>query len=315
MANEKFEVFLIDSIAPEAKAALAETCTVIDKGDPAMDEWPERAHAVITRTSYITGDMIARSKRLKVVAKHGIGVDHIDIPAATAKGIPVINTPGTNAQSVAELTAMMTIAAARNTRPAAAAMRAGDSGDTFNWRGFDIAGRRVGIVGLGNVGRRTAPIFLHGFNCPVAAYDPYITDEPFDTLGVKRAQNLDALMSETDILCLHVPLNDETRHMIGAKELALLPKGALVINAARGGIVAEDAWYDALKSGHIYAGATDVFEVEPPDPSHPLLSLPNFLATPHIGAATADSARRSGETVVKLVLEILNGGPARTRVN
>ena len=314
MDGEKFEVFLIDSIDPGAAAKLAETCTVIDSGDPDIGQWPDRAHAIITRTAYVSGDQIARSKRLKVIAKHGIGVDHIDLDAAKARGIPVINTPGTNAQSVAELTLMLAIAAARNTRPAEAALRTGNSGDTFTWRGFDIAGLRVGIVGLGNVGRKTAPVFKNGLNCPVAAYDPYITDHPFETLGVSRAASLDALLVEADILCLHVPLNEETRGMIGARELALLPDRALVINAARGGIVEENALFEALNEGRIYAAGTDVFAVEPPPADHPLLTCRNFIATPHIGAATADSAKRSGDTVVRLVLEILNGGEPTTLV-
>jgi len=314
MNAEKFEVFLIDSIDPGAAATLAETCTVIDSSDPAIDAWPERAHAIITRTAHISADQIARSKRLKVIAKHGIGVDHIDLDAAKARDIPVINTPGTNAQSVAELTLMLAIAAARNTRPAEAALRTGNSGDTFTWRGFDVAGLRVGIVGLGNVGQKTAPVFKNGLNCPVTAYDPYITNEPFETLGVTRANSLETLLEQTDILCLHVPLNEETRGMIGSRELALLPDRALVINAARGGIVEEDALYQALDNGRIYAAGSDVFAVEPPPADHPLLSCRNFIATPHIGAATADSAKRSGETVVRLVLEILNGGAPTTLV-
>ena len=312
--SERFEVFLIDSIDPVAAAKLAETCTVVDKNDPAIGEWPQRAHAIITRTAKVPGDLIAEAKRLKVIAKHGIGVDHIDVKAAKAHGIPVINTPGTNAQSVAELTMMLAIAAARNTRPAEAALRTGDPGDTFTWRGFDIAGRRVGIVGLGNVGRKTAPIFKHGLSCAVAAYDPYIDNTPFEALGVARAGSLDSLLQQTDILCLHVPLTEETHGMIGARELALLPREALVINAARGGIVDETALCDALTSGRIYAAGSDVFAVEPPSADHPLLQCPNFIATPHIGAATADSSRRSGETVVRLVLDILNGGDPVTLV-
>lgn len=314
MNDEKYEVFLIDSIDPTAAAVLAETCTVVDKNDPDIDEWPERAHAIITRTAHVPGTLIRNSKRLKVIAKHGIGVDHIDVATAKELGIPVINTPGTNAQSVAELTVMLAIAAARNTRPAEAALRTGHSGDTFNWRGFDIAGRRVGIVGLGNVGRKTAPIFQHGLGCTVAAYDPYISNEPFEKLGVERASDLPTLLRNSDILCLHVPLTDETKGIISAGELDLLPDRALVINAARGGIVDEGALYNALNAGRIYAAATDVFEVEPPPADHPLLSCKNFLATPHIGAATADSAKRSGETVVRHVLNILGGGKPETLV-
>ncbi len=310
MADQKqWRVTVIDSIAPHALEALEAQCLVTRYDDPAAADWTEHAHAIITRTTPITGEAIAAAKHIKLIAKHGIGVDHIDLGAAKAKGVAVINTPGTNAQSVAELTVMFAIAAARNTRPAETAMRQGAAGDTLNWKGFEIAGRRIGIVGLGNVGRKTAPIFRLGFNCHVSAYDPYIGDSPFDALGVHRMTSLEALLRETDILCMHVPLTDETRGMIGAAEIDLLPKGALIVNCARGGVVDEAALYEALSASRIAAAGSDVFVQEPPPVNHPLFSLPNFLSTPHIGAATADSGRRSGDTVVQHVIDILNGHP------
>lgn len=298
-------IYIIDSIAESAIDAFAEHAEVVRHDNPARHDWPEHAHAIVTRTTPISADQIGRAKSLRVIAKHGIGLDHIDLAAARASGIPVINTPGTNAQSVAELTVMMAISIARKAGGAEAALRRGAPGDTAQWRGFEIAGRRVGIVGLGNVGRKTAPIFRQGFACPVVAFDPYIDDAPFQALDVARAPSLNDLLRQTEILCLHVPLNEETRGMIGGVEMALMPANGLVINVARGGVVDEAALHDALAEGHLFGAATDVFVEEPPHRDHPLLSVPNFVATPHIGAATTNSAQRSGIVTVEKVLAIL----------
>lgn len=308
------EVHLVDSISERGIALLAEHCVVVPADDPAIADWPARADAIITRTTPVTAEQIARAEKVRVIAKHGVGVDHIDLEAARARGIPVINTPGTNAQSVAELSCMLTIAAARNATRAEQALRQGTAGDTFTWRGVEIAGRRVGIVGLGNVGRKVAPIFANGFGCPVAAYDPYIDDHPFERLGVERISSLEALLARSDILLVHTPLNDETRGMIGADAIARLPDGAIVVNAARGGIVEEAALAEALATGKLRAAAADVFAVEPPPVDHPLLALPNFVATPHIAAATWDAADRSGTAVAQAVLDVLEGREPPSRM-
>lgn len=308
------EVHLVDSISEPGVALLAERCTVIAADDPAIADWPARADAIITRTTPVTAGQIARAEKIRVIAKHGVGVDHIDLDAARARGIPVINTPGTNAQSVAELTCMLTIAAARNATRAEQALRQGTAGDTFTWRGVEIASRRVGIVGLGHVGRKVAPIFANGFGCPVAAYDPYIENDPFERLGVERAASLEALLARSDILLVHTPLNDETRGMIGAAAIARLPDSAIVVNAARGGIVEEAALAEALVAGKLRAAAADVFVAEPPPVDHPLLALPNFVATPHIAAATWDAADRSGAAVARAVLDVLEGREPPSRM-
>lgn len=314
MSGKRWTVYVLDSIAEHAIEALETSCHVVRCDDPLIGQWPENADAIITRTHKVSAEEINRAGKIKVIAKHGIGVDHIDLDAARQKAIPVINTPGTNAQSVAELTVMFAIAAARKTRAAEAALRTGNSGDTMNWKGFEVSGRRVGIVGFGNVGKKTAPIFAHGFGCHVLAYDPYLDAKIFKENGVTHCPNLHEMLGKIDILCMHTPLNSETKGMIGATELSLMPAGSILVNCARGGIVDEKALYDALKSGHLAGAGSDVFEKEPPPASHPLLSLPNFLSTPHIGAATVDSAQRSGDTVVRHVLNILNGHAPETSV-
>jgi len=308
------KIYVLDPISDEACSLMAETHTVIRWDDPAAANWPEDADAIINRTKLTTGDQIRAAKNLKLIVKHGIGVDHIDLDAARDCGVAVCNTPGTNAQPVAELTVMAAIAAARNATAAERALRLGKAGEPFNWRGGEIAGKRIGLVGLGNIGRKVAPMFSHGFGCSVAAVDPYIGEEVFAALSVRHCETLEAMLPEIDILSLHCPLTAETRHMLNATTLALLPKGALLINTARGGIVDDIALADALESGHLNAAALDVFESEPVDPSHRLLSLPNVVATPHIGGHSHESGRRSGMAVVDTVLDALDGNPPRNRI-
>lgn len=308
------KIYVLDAISEEAMDLMAEVHTVVRWDDPAADNWPEDADAVINRTKPATAEQIRAARKLKLFIKHGIGVDHIDLKAAEECGIAVCNTPGTNSQPVAELAIMATIATARNATAAERALRIGQAGEPFNWRGGEIAGKRVGLIGLGNIGKRVAAIFANGFGCAVSAYDPYIGDGLFNELSVQRRQSLEELLPEIDILSIHCPLSDETHHMLNATTLALMPRGSLLVNTARGGIVNDMDLADALESGHLTAAAIDVFESEPVDPSHRLLSLPNVVATPHIGAHSHESGRRSGMAVVDLVLDALEGNPPRNRI-
>ena len=308
------KIYVLDTISDEAMASMADSHTVIRWEDPAAANWPADADAIINRTNPTTADQIRAAKNLKLIVKHGIGVDHIDLAAAKECGVAVCNTPGTNAQPVAELTIMAAIAAARNATAAERALRIGQAGEPFNWRGGEIAGKRVGLIGLGNIGSKVAPMFANGFGCSVSAVDPYVDNERFNTLSVRRFDTIEAMLPDIDILSLHCPLTDETRHLLDKITLALLPKGSLLINTARGGIVHDTALADALESGHLSAAALDVFESEPVDPSHRLLALPNVVATPHIGGHSYESGRRSGMAVVDIVLDALDGNPPRNRI-
>lgn len=308
------KIYVLDTISEDAIAYLASRHTVIRPNDPAAANWPEDADAIINRTRPTTAEQINAAKRLKIIAKHGIGVDHIDLAAAKARGIPVTNTPGTNARAVAELTVMMVIAAARNATAAERALRRGTAGEPFNWRGAEITGKRIGLVGLGNIGRAVTPMFRSGFGCTVAAVDPYIEDSVFETHKVTRFNSIADMLPQTDILSLHCPLTPDTRHLIDAAALAALPAGAILVNTARGGIVHDEALADALAHGPLAAAALDVFEREPVDPGHRLLTLPNLVATPHIGGHSHESGDRSGMAVADIVLEVLDGKPPRNRM-
>jgi D-3-phosphoglycerate dehydrogenase len=235
---------------------------------------------------------------LKVISKHGAGYDNIDVAAATRLRIPVFYTPGANAQSVAELVFCLAIAVARSVTTHDRSLRAGE------WNragaGLQLSGRGLGVVGLGNVGRKVARLGS-AFGMRVIGFDPYIRDRPCEIVD-----NLNTLLASSEVLTLHVPLTDETRGMIGAQELALLPKDAVVINTARGGVLDEAALAAAIASGKIYGAGFDVFEVEPMPAAHVFRTLPHTVMTPHIGGSTVESLNAVANQCVTNVLTYLN---------
>lgn len=248
--------------------------------------------------------MIDAGTRLKVIARAAVGVGNIDIEYATEKGILVLNTPAQNTNSAAELTLGLMLAAFRQIVLAHATM-AGGGWDRHRFHGRELKGKRIGIVGLGNVGHRVAK-FARGFDMEVFAYDPYIADETFTQHGATKCQHLDELLRVADVLTVHTPKNKETTGMIGARELALLPRGAVVLNAARGGIIDEAALAEALGSGHVGAAGIDTWGVEPVK-EHPLKAFPQVVMTPHIGATTEEAQLRIGQVVAVQTLKALRG--------
>ncbi|HEV8027313.1 MAG TPA: hydroxyacid dehydrogenase [Stellaceae bacterium] len=302
-------VFVLDPISPRALARLGSG--VVDWRDPAIALWPEKADAVITRTSPVGAADIERARHLKIIGKHGVGVDNIAVAAARARGIPVVNTPGANGDAVAELVLGLALAAARHIVTGDRALRLGNLAAAALPNGRELAGRRLGIVGFGQVGRRVAALFARALGMSVAAYDAAVPGETIRAGGAAPAASFEALLRESDLLSLHVPLTRATLGLIGARELALMTEGSILVNTARGGVVDEAALADALRRGRPAVAASDVFALEPPPPDHPLLELPNFIATPHLGAATEEALERVGFLVVDQVLEVLAGRPAR----
>lgn len=299
-------VYVLDPISPLALARLKERVAVVDWRDPAVEEWPERALGLIVRTHPVPAADIARARHLKVIAKHGVGFDNIPIPAAWEKGVTVVSTPGANAESVAEFTLGLAIAAARHIAAADRALRAGTSGKPALPSGRELGGRPLGVIGFGAVGRRVGALFRRAFGSAVSAYDPGLSDDEIRLGGAEPAA-LDTLLATSAVVSLHLPLTAQTRHVIDARALALMAPDSILINTARGGIVDEGALAAALAAGRPGAAASDVFEVEPPPPDHPLLRLPNFIATPHIGAATKEALDRVGLSVVEQVIDVLEG--------
>jgi len=269
--------------------------------------------ALITRSrTRVDAELLAAGPNLKVVGRGGVGVDNIDLDAASRRGVLILNAPESNNVSAAELALAHLLAAARGLVRSHTTTTSG--GWDRKYLGVELKDKTLGIIGLGRIGSIVASR-AQGLRMRVVAYDPYISSTNFERLEVQRAQTLDELLTQVDFLTVHTPLTDETRGMIGTREMALLKKGAIVVNAARGGIVDEQALADALTSGHLFAAGIDVFVDEPPTPGHPLLSAPNLSITAHLGANTFEAQERVGAEIVERVLAALRGDVSKGAVN
>jgi D-3-phosphoglycerate dehydrogenase len=244
---------------------------------------------------------------LKIIARTGVGVDpsRVDLKTAKELRIWVTNMPGSNSAAVAELVFAQMLALVRHTHAANVAVREGRWSDYGLFFGSEIAGKTLGIVGFGNIGTRVA-IRARAFEMDFLAYDPYIPDTYVTALLGKPA-SLDELLSQSDIVTVHCPSTEETRGMIGARELALMKPGAFVLNLARGGIVEEQALYEGLRDGRIAGAAIDAMVQEPPPAGHSLFTLPNILLTPHIGGSTAEASDRGEWGAAQEVVRVLGG--------
>lgn len=267
---------------------------------------------------FICGDdMITRAvlekalPRLKVLSKYGIGVDKIDVAAATELGIPLCFTPGVNHTTVAEHCFALLLGLVKNLVDEVNITRAG------KWKrlvGHEIMGKTMGIVGLGRIGKEMA-IRANAFGMPVQAYDIYWDEDFAARHNVKRIETLDAILCNSDIISLHTNLSPETRGMINAKSLGSMRDGVLIINCARGELVETDAMVEALKSGKVGGYGTDVLDEEPPAADHPLLNAPNCIVTPHIGSRTYESVVRQATMSVQNLIRALNGEKPLAQVN
>lgn len=250
----------------------------------------------------ITREMLLSPGRLRVISVASAGVDHIDLAATAAAGVRVYNQPGVNRDSVAEFTFGLLISLMRSIPMAIESLRQGNWERNRFQQGLELSGRTIGIIGFGNAGTRVAEI-AQGFHMKVLSYSPFTTDQKAQAYGAKLA-TLNEILEEADVVSLHCPLTPQTHHLIGENELARMREGAFLLNLSRGGVVDEQALYEALSSGHLAGAAADVFEREPPG-LIPLAQLPNFLGTPHIAGPTIDSLWRSGARAAELILDHL----------
>lgn len=266
-----------------------------------------QADAILCRQGRVTGAVMDASPRLRIVARHGVGMDEVDLEAARARGLLVTRAPGSNTQAVAEHTLALILALTKELKPLAATIASG------GWRAAgakvrDIAGLRLGLVGFGAIGRAVARLALP-FGMSVAAFDPAAPRSAFDSIpAVAQAASLAELAAGSDILSLHCPLLPETRHLIEASVLAALPAGALVINTARGGLIDEAALAAAIESGHLGGAGLDVFEDEPPPADHPLRRHLRVIVTPHVAGVTDGSLVAMGVMAAECIVAALTGG-------
>ena len=274
----------------------------------------QAADAVICRSQpKITADLLENPGKLRAIARAGVGVDTIDVPAATRKGIVVMNTPGGNTVSAAEHTIALMFALARKVPAADAVMKAG-GWDRNKFVGSQLAGKTIGVVGLGRIGREVARR-AKGLDMAVIALDPFVTAAKAAELGLESAVSLEELLPRVDFLTIHVPLSAETKSLIGARELAMMRKTACVLNVARGGIIDERALADALAASTIAGAGVDVFTIEPTAPDNPLLKAPNIVLTPHLGASTLEAQENVAVEAAQLIADFLLKGQVANAVN
>lgn len=267
---------------------------------------------IIRSGTQVTSEVIDAANKLKVIGRAGSGLDNVDLTAATKRGIAVMNTPGGNTITTAELTMAMIASLARLIPQANASVKAGKWGKG-RFMGMELYNKTLGIIGVGQIGSYVARM-AQGWMMNVIGYDPYLLPENAAKMGVELVQ-LPELHRRADIISIHVPLTSETRGLINADAIRQMKNGVRIVNCARGGIVDEVALYEALKSGKVAGAACDVFEKEPVDPKNPLLSLENFICTPHIGAATTEAQENVALAVAEQVVDFLVRGIVRNAVN
>ena len=269
--------------------------------------------ALIVRSStMVTREIIDAARRLRVIGRAGIGVDNIDVAAATRRGIAVMNTPGGNNVTTAEHAISMLLALTRSIPQATASLKSG-KWEKSKLIGSEICGKVLGIIGMGNIGRLVAER-AQGLKMKVVAADPFLTEEKAQQLGVELVE-LDALLRRADFVSIHTPLLPETRNLIDAPALAKMKPTARLINCARGGIVDEAALAAALRDKRLAGAALDVFEQEPPPSDHPLLQLDNVVCTPHLGAATAEAQVAVSVAIAEQIVDFLVHNVTRNAVN
>ena len=303
----------IDPVGPESLADIA-TCTsrAAYADEDALVADIDRYDAIVTRTQPVTERLLAAADRLQIVAKHGTGVDNVDVDAATERGVVVANTPGENANSVAEHAVALLLAATRNVVDADRATRAGEW-RRADFRGRDLRGRTLGLFGAGNAGTRVATL-LAGFDVTCVAYDPY-ADPASLPETVSLVDDETALFERADDLSVHAPLTPETRHAIGAEAFALLPDDGVVVNTARGGIVDEAALVAALEASELGGAGVDVYETEPPTADDPLRSCPGVVRTQHNAGTSAEALANMSRAAATLVRTAHEGAVPETALN
>ena len=283
----------------------------VDGASPLEDVIAAYDAIVIRSATKLTADLLARAERLKVIGRAGVGIDNVDVAAATRQGIVVANAPESTVVSAAEHTIGLLVALARNIPQAHAALRAG-RWERSRWGGVELADKTLGVLGFGRIGRQVARRAL-GLGMRVVGYDPFVAPERFRELGAEHAATPDDVFAAADFLTLHLPLTDETRGFVDHAAIARMRPGVRIVNAARGELVDEAALAAAVRSGRVAGAALDVFSAEPY--SGELLELDNVVVTPHLAASTDEAQDRAGLIVAEQVVAALDGGLVTNAIN
>ena len=309
-------VLISDKLSPAAVAIFKERGVEVDV-KPGLDKEAlaeiigDYDGLAIRSATKVTAKLLERAKKLKVVGRAGIGVDNVDIPAATAKGVIVMNTPFGNSITTAEHAIALMFALARQIPAADASTQAG-KWEKNRFMGVELTGKTLGVIGCGNIGGNVATRAI-GLKMRVLAYDPFLSEERAAALGVEKVE-LDDLLKRADVITLHTPVTAQTKNILSAEAIAKTKKGVRIINCARGGLVDEAALRAALDSGHVAGAAFDVFVIEPAT-ANPLFGHPNVVATPHLGASTAEAQEKVALQVAEQMSDYLTRGAISNAVN
>ncbi len=316
---DKPKVLVADSISPKGVELLESGGQLLVQVKTGLKEADLVAIAadysaiVVRSQTKITAKVIDAAKQLKVVGRAGVGVDNVDVDAATRRGVIVMNTPGGNTISTAEHAFSLLVSIARNIPQADASVKAG-KWDRKSFEGVELHGKTIGIFGMGRIGTEVARRVM-AFGMRAVAYDPYLSPSRARSLQVELFEDLDQVLAQSDFVTMHMPLTAETKHIINAERISKMKRGARIVNCARGGLIDEQALFEALKSGQIAAAALDVYEAEPPPSDFPLRSLANVVFTPHLGASTAEAQESVGIEIAEAIRSILLEGVIRNAVN
>ena len=312
------KILVADKISPKGVAYLRkqagfEVIEAYGCSPEAILELVKDVHAIAVRSeTKITREVLDAAPLLKVVGRAGVGVDNVDVEAATDRGVVVMNTPAGNTIATAELTFTHILCGARPVPQAAASMKTG-SWDRKHYSGNELFRKTLGVIGLGRIGGEVAKRAI-AFGMRVLAYDPYLAPSRAEAMRVEAA-TLDEILAQSDYITVHMPLTDDTRYMLDEAAFEKCKKGLRIFNCARGGIIKESALIDALKSGKVATAGLDVFEDEPLAKDSQLRSMPNVVLTPHLGASTAEAQESVGIEIAEQIADVLNGGVIRNAVN
>ena len=302
-------VLVVQPLHPTAIAMLAARSDVVytvvtDLSEQSLLEHVADVDAITLRDGHLPASVVERAARLKVVSRHGVGYDNVPLALCTSRGIPVTLTVAANAISVAEHTMMLMLAAARTVVQLDSGVRSGDFAIRSRLRSVELRGRTLVLVGYGRIGREVSARAV-AFGMRVCVVDPYLAASPAE--GVELLPDLATALPRADVLSLHAPLTDETRDLIGAAELAAMPKGAILVNASRGGVVDEHALLDSVRAGHLHGAGLDTFAIEPLPADSPLLAERRIVLSPHAAALTEESMIAMGRATIENVFAALDG--------
>ena len=303
-------VYVDGPIHEEALGMLRDSTEVVLGSGPGAVELaaalPE-VDAVLLRTARLDAEAIDRAPSLRVISRHGVGVDSIAVDAAARRGIPVLITPQANLRSVAEHTFALMLAVSRKLIPADRLVREDRFAARDRLMGLELFGTTLGVMGLGRIGGEVARVAAQGFGMRVLGYDPWMSPDRIRESGAEPLSALSDLLGASDILTVHIPLSEATRGLLGRQELALMRPGSILIQTSRGGVVDEEALVEALRSGHLAGAGIDVYETEPPRDDHPFFSMEEVVLTPHSAALTEQAMRRMAIDAAQGILDVLDG--------